>query len=140
MILSDKVLVFDHIMGFISTKYVFSNKTSPFCKMDLNTRMTLNIEGLRRARHLCGIVYHGKPVKVSSGNNLKSIRAQPVPHDPCFVGRSDQFLVFLKSARRLSSRKHGNLIFRVFNFFYFQICPSSDRQKTQKPRKHARPL
>ena len=37
----------------------------------------------------------------------------------------------------LIGRKHRNLIFCLFNFLYFQICLSSNRQKTQKPRKHA---
>ena len=89
---------------------------------------------------MCCFGYHGKPVKVSSANNLKSIRAPPMPRDPCFVERSKQFLAFLKSVR-LISRKHGSgILWEVlclFNFLCFQICASSDRQKTQKPRKHA---
>ena len=56
---------------------------------------------------MCCIVYHGKPVKVSSANNLKSIRAPPMPRDLCFVERSKPISCFS------------------------QIC-SSDQQKTWK--------
>ena len=45
-------------------------------------------------------------------------------------------LLFSQIYSCLIGRKHGNLILRVFNFLYFQICPSSNQQKTQKLRKH----
>ena len=59
---------------------------------------------------MCYIVYHGKPVKVSSANNLKSIRAPPVAHDPYFVGSSDWVLIILKSVSTSDRQKTWNSI------------------------------
>ena len=58
-------------------------KAVNFCHPDSQTCKS------ESALHSVGIVSPKKPVKVSSANNFKSIRAPPVAHDPYFVGNSD---------------------------------------------------